>query len=198
MPNQYVMTLTAANRVGILAAVSNAVAELGGDVQEVSVTVMRSFFTIILCADFPEHREAQVIVDHLRDIGRPYDLEVCLKDAGDASLAEQFLDFGETHFLRVTGQNQPGMMRLVASRLAQDGVDIADMYAVRNSDDSFDMMLEISVPAGIDSTELVAALEELGGEAGVSARLESPGAFVASRVPHSLRTTALHIDRDAI
>ncbi len=59
---EYVLTLTAVNRIGILAAVSNAIAELGGDLREINVTVMSRFFTIILSADFPEQRDADINV----------------------------------------------------------------------------------------------------------------------------------------
>ena len=71
MAKQCIITLTAANRIGILAAVTNAMDELGGDLQEVSQTVVQKFFTLILAAEFPAHRELQVIVDHIRDVGRP-------------------------------------------------------------------------------------------------------------------------------
>lgn len=198
MAKQYVMTLTAANRVGILAAVSNAIAELGGDVQEVSVTVLQKFFSIILSADFPDHRESQVIVDHIRDIGRPYGMEVCLKDT-DAELPQNGTnDATESYYLRITGRNQPGTMRLVAARLAQDGVDIADLYAVRNNSDEFEMVLEIAVPIGFTTNALVDAINEIGDRGDVSAILESRDDFLSSRTPHSMRLKARDVDCDPV
>jgi glycine cleavage system transcriptional repressor len=192
------MTLTAVNRVGILAAVSNAIAELGGDVQEVSVTVMQKYFTIILAADFPDHRESQVIVDHVTDIGRPYGLEVCLKDP-DAELFQNGSDEGtEAYYLRISGRNQPGTMRLVAARLAQDGVDIADLYAVRNGSDEFEMVLEITVPIGFATNGLLDAINDIGERGEVNALLESRDDFLGSRTPHSLRMKARHVDCDPV
>lgn len=197
MPKQYVMTITAANRVGILAAVSNAIAELGGDMQEVSVTVMRNFFTIILCSEFPEHRESQVIVDHIRDIGRPYGLEVVLKDPETDTSPANSANLGEVHILRVTGRNQPGMMRQIASRLAQDGVDIADLYANRHDDGNFEMVLEVSLPSGCSTDSLLAAINEIGERDGVTACLTSRTDLGDLQSPHSLRSITADANRDA-
>ena len=88
MAKRYVIGLMAANRTGILAAVTTAMAELGGDIQEVSQTVMQKFFTIILAADFPDHRQAEVIVEHLRDACRQFGVEVILKDPDQEPLAD--------------------------------------------------------------------------------------------------------------
>ena len=41
MSKRYVLCLTAANRTGILAAVTRALSELGGDIDEVSQAVMK-------------------------------------------------------------------------------------------------------------------------------------------------------------
>jgi predicted amino acid-binding ACT domain protein len=72
MPRRYVITLTAANRVGILAAVTEALSQLGGNLVEIRQTVVQKFFTIILAADFPDERLPHVVADHIRDIGRPF------------------------------------------------------------------------------------------------------------------------------
>ena len=53
MRKQFVITLTASNRVGILAAVATALAELGGELREVKQTLRDRYFTRILSAEFP-------------------------------------------------------------------------------------------------------------------------------------------------
>lgn len=187
MAKQYVITLTAANRVGILAAVTTALAELGGDLQEISVTAIHKFFTIILSAEFPEHRQPQVIVDHIRDIGRPFGIEVCLKDPARELLQTDRRPGASVHILTVTGRNQPGVMRLVSSRLAQDGVDISDLYAWRNDNGSVEMVLELLVPAGVDVSVLERDLEKRGRSAGLSARLCPEESYAAGGIPRPAR-----------
>ena len=43
---EWIIIMAAANRAGILAAVTKAMAELGGDLREASQTVVRGFFTM--------------------------------------------------------------------------------------------------------------------------------------------------------
>lgn len=174
MTKKYVITLTAANRVGILAAVTRALAELGGDLEEVNVSVLQRFFTIILAADFPDDRSPEVIRDHLLDLGRPYGLEAVIKDPELEELAENGKGDYEEYLLSISGHNQPGMIRQVSSRLAQDGIDIKKLYAIRHETEGgpFKMELHLHVPLGIDPAVLPGELERLGQSAGVSARID--------------------------
>ena len=72
MAREFIITMTAANRVGILSAVTKAMADLGGDLREASQTVVRGFFTMIFSAEFPDQTSPHVITDHLQDVGRPF------------------------------------------------------------------------------------------------------------------------------
>ena len=198
MAKHYVMTLMAANRVGILAAVSQAIAELKGDIQEVSVTVMGGFFTIILAVDFPENREANVIVAHIHGIGRHYGLEVCLKDCETAVAVENSAQKRITCYLHVSGKNQPGMMRQVSLRLAQHEIDIADLYAVRNTDGTFVMDLELSVPVGFAFDDLPLAINGVENSSDISAQIQSRADYLNARSSRSACEAPRELNRDLV
>jgi len=188
MAKRYIITLMAANRVGILAAITTALAELGGDLQEVSQTVMQKFFTIILAAEFPDHRDPQVIIDHMRDIGRPYGLQVSLKDPDGEELQDDKPDGTERCFLTVTGHDEPGVIRQISGRLSTEGIDITDLYALRKENDrSFVMVLELAVPPGVDALSLQDDLEQLGSEVGLSASMQHENIFLATNDPRPVR-----------
>src|SRR5262245_57317035 len=80
MSKRYVLCLTAANRTGILAAVATALAEMGGDIAEISHSVVKNYFAIILAADFPEGRDPKVIVSHVEGVCQPFGVQLILKD----------------------------------------------------------------------------------------------------------------------
>ena len=161
MAKQYVLTLTAANRVGILAAVANAISELGGDLHEARQAVVQKFFSLILVAEFPDHREPHVIVDHIRDIGRPYGIEVCLKNPEEEILESDPQHPLEWQIATMTGMDAPGTLRRITARLAQDGIDIIHMHALRNEDNcSFSMRMKLAIPGGVDVLQLQRELEE--------------------------------------
>lgn len=162
MSKRFVITLTAANRVGILAAVSNALAELGGDLWHISQTVVEKFFTMIIAADFPEDRTAEVVLDHIRDVCAPYSVEVSLKEPARESLPDDPDDGLERAFLTISGENQPGIIRLVSRRLAQDQIDIINLEAVRLDQGSrFLFNMEIALPPETNREQLQTDLASL-------------------------------------
>jgi glycine cleavage system transcriptional repressor len=188
MSRRYIITLMAANRVGILSAVTTAMAELGGDLQEVSQTVLQRFFTIILAAEFPEHREPQVIADHLRDVCRPYGVEVALKDPAAETMQAAPDETFDRYFLTVEGHDEPGIIREISTRLAQDEIDITDLHAVRSDEDrSFVMVMELAVPPAVDVLALRPELEHLGKAVGLSVTMQHENIFAATNDPRPVR-----------
>ena len=176
MSQRFIITLTAANRVGILAAVSNALAELGGDLWQISQTVVEKFFTMIIAADFPEARTPEVVLDHIRDVCRPYAVEVTLKTPTQERLSEDPEAGTLLYFLTLSGENQPGIMRLVSARLAHDQIDIVNLEATRMDEGrGFLFHVELAIPPQTSLDQLKTDLEALG----------HPGAFQAQLRPQS-------------
>lgn len=166
MSKRFVITLTAANRVGVLAAVSNALAELGGDLWHISQTVVEKFFTMIIAADFPEARTAEVVLDHIRAVCGPYNVEVTLKEAAQELLPDDPEDGVEKFFLTIRGENQPGIIRLVSGRLAHDRIDIVNLEAIRlNNGSQFLFSMEIATPPQTNIEKLKSDLASLGSSA---------------------------------
>ena len=122
MAKEYIITMTAENRVGVMSAVTKAMTELGADLREASQTVVRGFFTMIFSAEFPDNIEAGVIRDHLHDAGRPFDIDINLKEGNaekDETLAE--LRF---YALRLGGDNKPDILRQLSSSIAMNRIDV--------------------------------------------------------------------------
>jgi glycine cleavage system transcriptional repressor len=169
---RYVLCLTAANRTGILAAVTRALSELGGDIDEVSQAVVKNFFAIILAADFPDHRDEHVIVGHLEGLCRQFGVNVFLHDPERETESGEALEAGERYILTLTGGDAPGIVATISGRLAREGIDISDLRGARRDDGkSFALLLELAIPARVDLALLQADLERLGSALGLSAHL---------------------------
>ncbi len=167
MTKQYVMSIMAVNRVGILAALSTALDELRGSFVDVSQAVMRRYFTMIIAVEFPDDRDPAVIVEHIRDVCRPFGGVVSLKDPADDELEgledlEPDEERGVPYLLRITGQDHPGVLRRVSHRLAQEGIDVTDLYGLRDdAAHSFVTCLQLEIPAGVEIAELQRDLAQL-------------------------------------
>ena len=156
------MTVLATNRVGILAALTNALDELRGNLQDVSQAVIQDYFTMILAAEFPEERDPEVIVDHIRAVCRPFGAEVILKNPEDEQAFEILEEPTprQRYVLTVAGQDRPGVLRYIAHRLAQDDIVLMDLQGMRcESDRSFLTSMELAVPPGVDALKLRSDLD---------------------------------------
>ncbi len=169
---RYVIGLTAANRTGLLAALGTALAELGGDIHETSQTVISRFCTIILAADFPEHRDPEVIVNHIQGVCRPFSPRVCLMDPVQEQMQTDSEPGVKQYLLTLTGRDTPGVIGQISARLARDGIDITSLYAVSEKPtSSFRMVLGLAIPPGIDPEHVQTELEQLGAPIGLAAML---------------------------
>ena len=70
---KYIISVNAADRVGIVYSVTGALLDLGGNILELSQTVMRGYFTIILEVEFPVTHSASQLADTILDRGKRFD-----------------------------------------------------------------------------------------------------------------------------
>ncbi len=188
MSKRYVISLMAANRVGIMAAVTQALDDLGGDLLEVSQTVMQDYFTIILAADFPENLESDVIVDHISDSCKQYGVQVNLKNPEEESVQDDSSAQTDHYFLTVTGHDQKGIIRKISAKLSQERIDITDLYALRNEQDkAFHLIMELSIPFNVEKIKLKNELEKIGKLSGLNATFQHGNIFEATHDPRPVR-----------
>ena len=157
MAKLYIMTVLAANRTGILAALANALDELGGNMRDVSQAVIHKFFAMIMAAEFPDDQDPEVIVDHIRAVCRPFGAKVTLRDPsiemGFDGEAEPMPK--ERYVLTLAGPDRPGVLRFLAHRLALDGIDLVDLQGrLQEADQTFLTAMELAVPLGTDALQL--------------------------------------------
>lgn len=173
MPRELIITMTGPNRAGILAAVTRAMAELGGDLREASQTVVRGFFTMIFSSEFPDSMDVVVIRDHLQDACRPFGIELNVRDPS-AVLPVFTAAVASTiqYKLRLGGHNESGVLRKLSQVLSLRGVDIAGMHAVRTEDGgSFEMVLKLAIPRETAIDALVNELNDAGRDFAVTVEL---------------------------
>lgn len=169
MAKEYIITMTAANRVGILSAVTKALSELGADLREASQTVVRGFFTMIFSAEFPDQMNPIVITDHLQDVCRSFDIETTIKDA-IAERDSASIQGEKFYTLRLGGDNQKGVLRKLSATIAMSRIDIAGMHAIRTKGgDGFEMFLKMAAPKDFDMDALTEQLNQVGSSFNITA-----------------------------
>jgi glycine cleavage system transcriptional repressor len=186
MPS-YIVNVIAADQVGIIHAVTGAVRDHGGNVVELSQTVMRGYFTIILEAAFAEAIDRERLASELAEKGRRFGMTVDVVEAMP-DRRPPVVD-GERFILTVLGTDSPGIIHGITGCLAEHGVNIVDLHA-RSEGDRFTLVMEAYLPADLPPTTVRLELERYGRGLGLEAFVQHETIFTATSEPNPVRVGA--------
>jgi glycine cleavage system transcriptional repressor len=186
----YIVTVTSSDTVGIVHAVTGALHDQGGNILELSQTVMRGFFTIILAVEFKEPQDRRALQDLINRAGERFNLTVVVLDASSCP-ATTPVPRGERFILTVLGADRPGNIRGIAGRLACRGVNIVDLHA-RTEGARFSLVMEAFLPPDLPPAEVRAELERYGREQGLEAFVQHENIFLATSEPSPVRISVIH------
>ena len=153
---------------GIVAGITSALLEAGGNVDDSQMSILHGHFAVMLVVSVPDGASTEELSLRLDEVGREFGL-------GGISVSEVTSlerGAGPTHVLTVYGADRPGIVHDVAELLAARDVNITDLRTRRTGDaDSplYTMMMELTVTGGPEALRL--ALEELSAEKQVEVNL---------------------------
>jgi predicted amino acid-binding ACT domain protein len=195
--HHYIVTVTAADRVGIVFSVAGTIRDEGGNILELSQTVMRGYFTIILDVRFAEPREPERLAEAIRERGKRFGLTVVVLPADPAAMTPPVPD-GERFILTVLGDDAPGNIHGMAGCLAAHGVNIVDLHA-RVEAGRFSLVMEAFLPPDLPPGTVRAELERFGRDHGLEAFVQHENIFLATTEPGPVRVgPALRTRGDAV
>jgi len=172
-PTRYTISVLARDHVGIIADVAKTLFDLGGNIEAVSQTTVQGWFTMIMCAAFPETVSTGSIQDAVEA-----ECGCRVLVAPHEELAAPAVS-GEPFVVTVVGDDKPGIVRGLAACFASRGVNIEDVWnEVR--DGRFIVIFHLTVPASVDPKELRYELEHAAADLGVAVRLQHQDIFTAT------------------
>lgn len=180
-----IVTVTAADRVGIVHAVTGVIRERRGNILELSQTVMRGYFTIIVAVEFDQAQEPGALRDAVAEAGRPFDLTVAVRTATDEE-SQPPVPNGERFILTVLGDDHAGNIHGISGCLARLGVNIVDLHA-RVEGPRFSLIMEAYLPADLAPGVVRAELERFGRDLGLEAFVQHENIFTATSEPTPVR-----------
>ena len=159
------ITVIGHDRPGIIAEATAALAGLGLNLEDLTMTLLRGHFAMMLvCAgDAPSER----IEEALAFLTRDGSLDVSVREVPEESPTGPV---ASSYVVTVHGADRPGIVSAVASRVAEVGGNITDL-ATRLSGGLYILSAEVDLPAGTDVAALEAALSATAAELGVDATL---------------------------
>lgn len=162
------------DRPGIVAEVTEGIRALGGNLADLSQTVLRGYFTMILVAGFPAGVSAREIEQTL---GRSGASRVLVLEARELPPEEKRSE--HVYVLSAIGRNRVGLVAQVSRFCCDHGVNILDL-ASHVEDDHYTMMLQIDL-SNIENVErLETELATFGQKSGLNIALQHNDIFRAT------------------
>ena len=155
------------DRPGIVAAVTAVLMEQGCNLEDTSMTILRGQFAMMLVVDVPDGVGPVSLEEALAPVAESFDLAVRAR-AVDDDTATAFT--GAPWTVVVYGADRPGIVHRVTAALAARGANVVDLTTRvigEGERPSYAMVLEITIPSGVDSDGVEAELAAVAAELGV-------------------------------
>ena len=155
------------DRPGIVAAITGAVMESGGNLADTSMTILSGQFAMVLVVD--DVTSLDELTTHVARAGDALGVTTSVRAIDDASSAT---DGGTPCVVSVHGADRPGIVHRIASELASLGANVTDLRThVIGADDApvYTMLIETELPTGLDIATVDAAVRVAAGDLGVDA-----------------------------
>ncbi|HEV2757107.1 MAG TPA: ACT domain-containing protein [Actinomycetota bacterium] len=157
------VTVIGTDRPGIVAGVTKALFEAGVNLEDVTSTILRGHFSMVMIVRAVEDVSAEELERALGPVASDMDLVVAARPVEEADAVPD----EATHLVSVYGADHPGIVFRVTDALAARGANVTDLTSrVIGSPDEpvYALMLEVSTP---DPDDVAAALDALRSEVGV-------------------------------
>ncbi len=177
--NTTIISIMARDRVGIVADVTEVIRQLNGNLADLSQTVLRGYFTMIVVATFPTNVTPENIRTALLALDENDPFEVGIKKTNAILATEPETYEGDRYVLTAIGQDKIGLVAAVATFLRQRQINIVDL-TTRAADGLYTMILMLDLPNDMHVPKLKTEATEKLAQAGISIQLQHYNIFRAT------------------
>jgi glycine cleavage system transcriptional repressor len=167
--NEFAITAIGHDRPGIVAGFTRVLLDLGCNLSDCSMSLLRDQFAMILLVETPDAVRLEQLRGAIEVPAAAFDLLVETRPVVEEPHAE-----ASSHYvLSVYGHDRPGIVHAVSQVLGDAGVNITDLRSHLAGLDLYAMILDIAVPPSVDFESLVHQLQGIARELGVSLTVRS-------------------------
>ena len=158
------VTVLGHDRPGIIAETTGALADLGLNIEDSTMTLLRGHFAMMLVTD--GKADAATVEQALAGLTADGTLSVSVREVP----AEPGTPGGPSYLLSVHGGDRPGIVSTLAGEVARVGGNITDL-TTRLAGDLYVLTAEVDLPGRVDPGALAESLREVAAGLGVEASL---------------------------
>jgi glycine cleavage system transcriptional repressor len=158
------ITVLGRDRPGIIAETTGRLADLGLNIEDTTMTLLRGHFAMMLvCAGSATDAEIETALAPLTEDGS---LTVSVRVVPDEDVSGSPAVGGTSWVLTVHGGDRPGIVSSVVAEVARVGGNITDL-TTRLAGDLYLLVAELDLPEGVDPAAVDEALREAAASLGV-------------------------------
>jgi glycine cleavage system transcriptional repressor len=160
----HAITVLGHDRPGIIAETTSALARLGLNIEDSTMTLLRGHFAMVLVTAGEAGRDE--LESALAPLAQDGSLSVTVRELP----VERPSGGGSAYLLSVHGGDRAGIVASVVGQVADVGGNITDL-STRLRGDLYVLLAECDLPDGVDVEALSAAIARAGQDLGVTATL---------------------------
>ena len=165
------------DRVGIIADVTGAIKQLHGNLEDMSQTVMKGYFTMLLLADFPGDVNEEQLRTALHAVKGLSSFEIGLMPYEPPKAVNQPETTNkDLYVITASGPDRVGLVAELTEYLRLKNINIIDL-ATRCEQNTYTMMLLVKLPDGTDVAKLKKGLQIAMEEFGLSVEIRHQAIF---------------------
>ncbi len=160
--SSFAITVVGHDKPGIIAAVTKALAEHGGNVEDSTMTLLRGHFawTLLVSVEADQTEIEESVAPFASD-----DLSVTVLPMPEAGHDD--LGAHASYWVNVHGADRPGIVATLTGALADQGGNITNL-STRLVNDMYVLGIDIDLPQSVDADAVAATLTSLASDLGVS------------------------------
>ncbi len=159
MSRQMIISVMSKDRTGIVADITGAIYELGGDLADLNQSTLGGYLTMILFATFDGDITPAMLMDRVAAIDSPTALDVVareIRQTHDPALSELPR---KTYIMTTQGLNRKGLVYGVSSFCFEHDINILDL-ATTIKGDIYTMVLQLDLSRVESIVEVRAELDK--------------------------------------
>lgn len=165
MAQNIVLTAVGSDRPGIVAAVSKVLYEIGCNIEDSSMTLLKGEFAMILIISSKEDIPLAQFNEKFDALREKLQLSIYLRELSSDELVHVTDTQADTYIISVYGTDKPGIVYTVTQLLSDKKINITDVnthIAGTRGKPVYVMVLEVEVPQNISQEQLGRDLENIG------------------------------------
>ena len=174
----FAITSIGVDRPGIVAAVTKVLFERGCNLEDTAMSILRGQFAMVMVVRARDGVEPADLENALASETAAFDLVTLVREIHTSEAGEE--PSGEPWTVVVYGPDHPGIVHVVAARLAGLGVNIVDVTTRVSGEGNalYSMVMEVELPTGLSAEAVEAALAPVAADEGLTVRLHPSDADI--------------------